>query len=110
MFLLLPFVDWKNVPGVGEQWGWLIGLGVIHTCILYILLYSSFQKVSTNSIAVLSYIYPGVAILADFLVYDQSLTWLQFIGIGMILLAGLCNNINLNIFSRNTFVRERHKL
>lgn len=108
VFLMLPFVDFSSVPTVSSGWSWLVGLGVIHTCILYILLYSSFQTISTNSIAVLSYIYPAVAILADYLIYDQSLTLIQFVGITMILIAGLGNNMNINIFSLMTMKKKVH--
>jgi drug/metabolite transporter (DMT)-like permease len=97
--LLAPFVSWNVIPSDQSAWNWLIGLGVIHTCIMYILLYSSFQKVSTNSIAVLSYIYPVVAILVDYLVYDQSLSIVQVIGMVMIIAAGLGNNMNVNILN-----------
>lgn len=99
VFLLLPLVDFSVVPVVGEHWYWLFGLGLIHTCVMYILLYSSFQKVSTSTLAVLSYIYPVVAILVDYLVYDQSLSSAQMAGVVMILVAGLANNMNINLFS-----------
>ena len=95
--LLLPFVNFDIVPSAGEQWIWLVGLGVVHTCIMYILLYSSFQKVSTGSIAVLSYIYPGVAILVDYIFYDQNLSWVQIVGVGLIVIAGFSNNRNINV-------------
>jgi drug/metabolite transporter (DMT)-like permease len=105
--LLLPFVDMSVVATTGSHWNWLIGLGVIHTCIMYILLYSSFQKVSTSSIAVLSYIYPVVAILFDYVIYEQSLSVVQFIGIAMIIIAGLGNNMNINIFT--PFIRNKRQ-
>lgn len=99
VFLLLPLVDFSVVSVVGEHWYWLFGLGLIHTCVMYILLYSSFQKVSTSTLAVLSYIYPVVAILVDYVVYDQSLSALQIVGVVMILAAGLANNMNINLLS-----------
>ncbi len=97
--LLLPLADFSIVPTVGDHWYWLFGLGLIHTCIMYILLYSAFQKVSTNTIAVLSYLYPAVAIVIDYVLYDQHLSPIQFAGITLILAAGLGNNTNVNIFS-----------
>lgn len=98
VFLLLPLVDFSIVPIVGNHWYWLFALGLIHTCFMYILLYSSFQKVSTSTLAVLSYIYPVVAILIDYVVYDQNLSSIQLLGVFIILAAGLANNMNINIF------------
>lgn len=98
VFLLLPFVDFSVVPVVGDHWYWLFGLGLIHTCVMYILLYSSFQKISTSSMAVLFYIYPVVAILVDYVAYDQHLSVMQLVGVFMILVAGLANNLNINVF------------
>lgn len=97
--LLLPFANFNVAPSMVEGWAWLVGLGVVHTSIMYILLYSSFQKVSTGSIAVLSYTYPGVAILIDYLFYDQSLSWLQVLGIVLIVVAGFSNNMSINVFN-----------
>lgn len=97
--LLLPFVNFDLAPTSAESWAWLVGLGVLHTSIMYILLYSSFQKVPTGSIAVLSYIYPSVAIVVDYLFYGQSLSIIQFVGIVMIAVAGFGNNMKVNVLT-----------
>ncbi|RED52025.1 DMT family transporter [Aestuariispira insulae] len=86
-FMLAPLVDFQAAPQDGRAWGFLVGLGLIHTCIMYILLYSAFQKLKTAAIAILAFVYPAVAILVDYLVYDQDLSLYQMAGIALILIA-----------------------
>ena len=52
-------------PQAGLQWGYLIGLGFFHTAVQYILLYGAFQKLPMALIAILSFIYPVVAVVLD---------------------------------------------
>lgn len=91
--LLFPWVDFAAVPPVGPHWLYLITLGVVHTCIMYILMYSAFQKLPTPTIAVLSFIYPAVAIVVDYLFYAQDLSARQFIGIALILTGSAAVNL-----------------
>ncbi|MCD0502390.1 DMT family transporter [Bordetella petrii] len=85
--LLLPMVDFHALPAAPAQWGWLLGIGLLHTSLTYILLYSAIQKLPTTSVAALAFIYPAVAILLDYMVYGQRLEWTQAAGVGLILLA-----------------------
>ncbi|HEX5598617.1 MAG TPA: EamA family transporter, partial [Micromonosporaceae bacterium] len=87
--LLLPFVRFNETAGMGPKWGWLLTLGVVHTCVMYILLYSSYQKLPMSKIAVLSFVYPVVALIADYLVYQQRVSLIQALGIPMIVGASL---------------------
>jgi len=87
--LLLPLADLAATTRLGPRWGWLAGLGVIHTCVMYILIYSSFQKLPTSRIAVLSFIYPVAAVVADRVVFGHHLTLLQALGIPPIVAASL---------------------
>jgi drug/metabolite transporter (DMT)-like permease len=87
--LLLPFVRLAETNGIGVKWGWLIGLGVIHTCVMYVLMYSSYQKLPTSKIAVLSFVYPAVAMIADYVVYRQHVSLIQALGIPLIVGASL---------------------
>ncbi len=97
--LLWPMTSLETVPGVGQHWFWLLGLGIIHTCVMYVLMYSGFQKVKTETIAVLSYIYPAVALAVDYWVYDQTISSGQFMGITLILMAGFAmNNPRVQLF------------
>jgi len=90
--MLLPFADFSLLPEGNEHWFWLVGLGLIHTCLMYTLIYSAYQQISTSAIALLSYIYPATAILMDYIVYGELLSVAQWVGIIMILLAGLANH------------------
>ncbi|MBI3451292.1 MAG: EamA family transporter [Rhodospirillales bacterium] len=87
--LLLPFTNLGDVPASGFHWYYLIGLGVLHTCIEYALLYSAFQKLSMALIAILSFIYPVVAVLLDYLFYGRVLEVSQWAGIAAIVIATL---------------------
>lgn len=94
--LLYPFATLSEVPLVGPHWYWLLGLGLIHTCIMYVLMYSSYQKLPTSMIAVLSYIYPVVAITADYFVYGHAMSVIQMIGMFLILFSGFAVNRGIN--------------
>lgn len=85
ILVLLPFVNFAAVPQTALPWGYLIILGVVHTCLMYILMYSAYQKLSVPIIAMLAFLYPGIAILVDLLVYGQSLSLYQWLGITLIL-------------------------
>lgn len=91
--LLLPFVDFGSVPQAASGWAWLVGIGVIHTCLQYILMYSSYQKLETPVIAVLSFVYPAMAIVVDMAVYGTFITPGQATGIGLIVFASLATSL-----------------
>ncbi|KZL20169.1 DMT family transporter [Pseudovibrio sp. Ad37] len=100
--LLLPFANFSDLGSIaGVQWGYLIILGGVHTCLMYILMYSAFQKLPTPVIAVMSFIYPVVAIGVDYIFYAQSLSEGQFIGIGLIMFGSFAVNQNLPLFPRS---------
>lgn len=99
--LLLPLASFDVVADIsGAEWSYLLILGGIHTCMMYILMYSAFQKLPTPVIAVMSFIYPVVAIGVDYIFYDQSLSIAQFIGIGLIMFGSFAVNQNLPLFPR----------
>ncbi|CCB72398.1 Predicted permease, DMT superfamily (plasmid) [Streptantibioticus cattleyicolor NRRL 8057 = DSM 46488] len=91
--LLLPFTNLSQTGHLGSGWAWLVGIGVIHTCLMYILMYSSYQKLPTAKIAVLAYVYPAVAMLGDWIVYGHHITVLQALGLPLIVAASLGNNL-----------------
>lgn len=97
IFILLPFADFSAVPLWGPHWIYLVALGVIHTCIMYILMYSAFQKLPTPAIAVLGFVYPAVAIIVDYVFYDQNLHPVQFLGIGLIMLGSAGVNLGWRV-------------
>lgn len=87
MPLLLPFVDFGGVGGVG--WGWLVGLGFLHTGLMYVLMYAAYAKLPTAKIAVLAFTYPAVAMGVDWAVYGHHIGLVQALGVPLIVLASL---------------------
>lgn len=68
-------------------WASLLTVGLVHTWLVYNLMYGAFQRLRAETIASLSFIYPMVAMLADFLVFGTLLGPWQWAGVGMILLS-----------------------
>lgn len=92
--MLLPMADFHALPAAPLQWGYLVALGVIHTCLMYILMYSAIQKLPTTSTAALSFIYPAVAILLDLVVYGHRMDVTQVVGVALIFLAAAGVSLN----------------
>jgi drug/metabolite transporter (DMT)-like permease len=67
-------------PAQPAAWGWLAGLGVIHTGLAYVLLYAGMARLPTGRIALLQFVYPFAAVGVDWLVYGRSLTAWQSAG------------------------------
>ncbi|WP_405931360.1 DMT family transporter [Streptomyces sp. NBC_00827] len=87
--LLLPFADLGAMRGTGSGWGWLVGLGLIHTGLMYVLMYSAYAKLPTAKIAVLAFTYPAVAMVADWAVYGHHIGLVQALGVPLIVAASL---------------------
>ncbi|WP_031013382.1 DMT family transporter [Streptomyces sp. NRRL F-5727] len=87
--LLLPFTDLGAVSGLGAGWVWLAGLGLIHTGLMYVLMYAAYAKLPTPKIAVLAFTYPAVAMGVDWAVYGHHIGLLQALGVPLIVLASL---------------------
>lgn len=92
VIMLLPFV---NQPAFSADFPWsmLLTLGVVHTGIMYQLLYSAIQKLPTPITGSLSFIYPVVAIIVDTVVFGHSLNITQLAGGALILFAAAGNNL-----------------
>lgn len=76
--------------GIGlAEWGWLAGIGLIHTCLVYVLIYGAVPRLATPVIAVLAFLYPASAVVVDALVYGRLVGPAQAAGLGLIVLAGL---------------------
>lgn len=106
--MLSPLVDFSTAPTLADTrvWGYLLALGLINTCFMYIILYSAFQKLQTPVIAVLSFIYPVVALGVDYIFYDQMLSILQFTGIVFILVSAAAVNLGWKVFPSRVKVKE----
>ena len=68
-------------------------LGIVHTGIMYQLLYSAIQKLPTPITGTLSFIYPLVAMVVDYLLFHHALTPVQLVGGLLILFAAAGNNL-----------------
>lgn len=80
--ILLPFaraLDWSD-----PSWGWIAVMGIVHTGLLYSILYSTARVLSTITIAALSFVNPAVAVLVDVMVYGHLPDALQLLGIAII--------------------------
>lgn len=85
--LLAPLVSWQSLSAPVEAWAALLTLGVVHTGLMYVLLYGAIQKLPTAMTGALSFIYPIAAILVDWIAYGHRLGWVQWLGVAAILLA-----------------------
>ncbi|MGY2251557.1 DMT family transporter [Pseudomonas reactans] len=85
--LLAPMVPWNSLPATPNAWAALVTLGVVHTGLMYVLLYGAIQKLPTAITGALSFIYPIAAIFVDWIAFGHRLGWLQWLGAAAILLA-----------------------
>ena len=85
--LLAPLVPWNSLPQASNAWSALVALGVVHTGLMYVLLYGAIQKLPTAITGALSFIYPIAAIVVDWIAFGHRLGWLQWLGVAAILLA-----------------------
>ena len=96
------------LPVNALSWSYLLILGVVHSCLMYILMYSAYKKLPISMIAILAFLYPAVAILVDFVVYDQSLTGYQWFGISVILLSVAGLNLGWGLHSISFSKRQKN--
>lgn len=85
--LLAPWVGFGGLPAAPAALGSLMTLGVVHTGLMYVLLYSAIQRLPTALTGALSFIYPIAAILVDWVAFGHRLAPLQWLGVALILLA-----------------------
>lgn len=88
ILMLAPFAQ---VGAFAHQsataWVTLLSMGIVHTGLMYVLLYGAIQKLPTALTGALSFIYPIVAIIVDWLAFGHRLQWLQWFGVAAILFA-----------------------
>jgi drug/metabolite transporter (DMT)-like permease len=80
-----PFVfGW---PDHAAAWGWLAGLGVVHTGLAYVVIFSGMARLGLGRIAVLQFVYPLTAVLVDWFVYGRTLSPVQLAGVALMTVA-----------------------
>lgn len=87
VLMLAPFAAGKALPSGPAAWGSLLTLGIVHTGLMYMLLYAAIQRLPTALVGALSYIYPVVAVVADVVVFSTRPQAVQLIGGAAIVLA-----------------------
>ncbi len=98
--MLAPFVRFDQTPASMSGWADLVVLGIVNTGLMYVLLYGGIQKLPTAMTGALSFIYPVVAIVVDWLAFGQHLAWPQVAGAALILLAAAGVNLQWRIVPR----------
>jgi drug/metabolite transporter (DMT)-like permease len=106
----LPFIAPLASVHIGPmQWFWLVGMGVLHTGLAYVLIYGALPKLTTPVIAVLLFVYPLTAIVVDAVVYGRALSAPQLAGMALIVISSLGVNLGwplVSILRRSA--HERH--
>lgn len=82
------------------SWGWLAGMGVIHTGLAMVAMFATYQFLPTPVIAIMNFIHPAVAILIDWAIYGHPLALVQWLGIALIVVATLGVNLKWRLFPR----------
>lgn len=101
--LLLPFTQLSELTLGEGAWIFLLTLGVVNTGVMYSLNYSAYQRLPSYSIAVLSFIYPIVTIVTDYIFYGFLFNWIQLIGVVLIFAATLGVNLGWRILPKLSF-------
>jgi len=99
VLLLAPLADFAAMPQQTSAWASLLTLGIVHTGVMYVLLYGAIQKLPTALTGALSFIYPIAAIFVDWFAFDHRLSLVQWVGVAAILLAaaGMQQGWNLGL-------------
>ena len=96
--MLAPFANLSRLPSDAWTWAMLVTLGVVHTGLVYILMYGAIQKLPTHLQGSLSFIYPVVAILVDVIAFGHRLHPAQLVGAAAILIAAAGMNLGWTLW------------
>jgi drug/metabolite transporter (DMT)-like permease len=97
LLLLGPLQTSATLPTQHLSWVLLATMGIVHTGLVYILMYGALQRLPTHLQAVFSFLYPIVAALVDALAFHQYLRPAQLAGCGIILLAVAGTNMRVSL-------------
>ncbi|HEY8373395.1 MAG TPA: DMT family transporter [Pseudonocardiaceae bacterium] len=87
--VLSPVLVLTPLPPPGASWGWLLVLGSVHTALMYVLMYGSIGRLPTATVAVLSFLYPAVALVFDVLLYGHRVGLAEGVGMLAVLVAAV---------------------
>ena len=71
----------------------LLIIGIVHTGIAYALYYSCLKNLKSQTVALDSYIDPGVSVLLAVLIVNESMSFMKLIGAVLILGAAIIGEI-----------------
>jgi drug/metabolite transporter (DMT)-like permease len=91
--MLAPVTDFSSLPEDAGSWSILVAVGVVHTGLMYVLLYGAIQKLPTHLTGALSFLYPVAAIAVDRIAFGHALQPVQIVGAAIILLAAAGMNL-----------------
>ncbi len=77
---------WPLLHGLPQgpgTWGWLAGIGVVHSALAYVLLYEGMRRLESGQVAVLQFVYPASAVLIDVVAYQRTLGATAWLGLSM---------------------------
>ncbi|MDK4740810.1 DMT family transporter [Rhizobium sp. CNPSo 3464] len=97
ILMLAPFADFSALPRDAGGWSILMTMGIVHTGLMYVLLYGAIQKLPTHLTGALSFIYPIAAIVVDRFAFGHVLGMAQIIGAVIILAAAAGMNLGWTI-------------
>ncbi|RWP19557.1 MAG: DMT family transporter [Mesorhizobium sp.] len=100
--ILAPFANLSHLSADVWSWSMLATLGVVHTGLMYILMYGAIQKLPTYLQGSLSFIYPVVAILVDVVAFGHRLHPAQMVGGAAILVAAAGMNLGWTLWQSKT--------
>ncbi len=84
----------------------ILVVGILHTGMAYAMYFGSMGKLSSQTVAVLSYIDPILALVLSFAVLDETMTPIQLIGAVMIIGAAVISEITLSRRALNQSGKE----
>jgi len=97
ILMLAPFADLSALPRDTGGWSILATMGIVHTGMMYVLLYGAIQKLPTHLTGALSFIYPIAAIVVDRFAFGHVLGIMQIGGAAIILIAAAGMNLGWTI-------------
>lgn len=98
----------RPLPRPGAQWSILVTVGVIHTGLMYVLLYGAIQRLPTHMTGALSFIYPIGAIVVDRIAFGHQLQPIQIVGSIAILIAAAGMNLGWQL-RLPSFIKRRRE-
>ena len=87
---IAPYVVYQNGFSFNytfNQWMTLLMLGIFHTGIAYTFVYVAISRLNNSTIAIMSYVDPLSAVLFAYLLLNERLDLIQWIGVAIIMIA-----------------------